>query len=89
MDVGEFGRMNLAQLNFGSYKEYGDLTNRFYNRSLAGGAMLDIGVYALSVMRLFMASQPLRLSRWATPVRPVSTLRAALSAVTPSSSWVL
>ena len=57
-NAGEFGAMNLAQLNFGSYKEYGDLTNRFYNRSLAGGAMLDIGVYALSVMRLFMASQP-------------------------------
>ena len=58
MEAGEFGRMNLAQLNFGSYKEYGDLTNRFYNRNLAGGAMLDIGVYALSVMRLAMASQP-------------------------------
>ena len=57
-DTGEFGRMNLAQLNFGSYKEYGDLTNRFYNMSLAGGAMLDIGVYALSLMRLFMADQP-------------------------------
>ena len=57
-EAGEFGRMNLAQLNFGSYKEYGDLTNRFYNRGLAGGAMLDIGVYALSLMRLFMASQP-------------------------------
>ena len=56
--TGEFGRMNLAQLNFGSYKEYGDLTNRFYNPRLAGGAMLDIGVYALSLMRLFMASQP-------------------------------
>ena len=55
---GEFGAMNLVQLNFGSYKEYGDLTNRFYNRSLAGGAMLDIGVYALSVMRLAMDSQP-------------------------------
>ena len=55
---GEFGRMNLAQLNFGSYKEYGDLTNRFYNINLAGGAMLDIGVYALSLMRLFMESQP-------------------------------
>ena len=50
--------MNLAQLNFGSYKEYGDLTNRFYNINLAGGAMLDIGVYALSLMRLFMESQP-------------------------------
>ncbi|HJB54971.1 MAG TPA: Gfo/Idh/MocA family oxidoreductase [Candidatus Olsenella avistercoris] len=57
-NAGEFGRMNLAQLNFGSYKEYGDLTNRFYNPNLAGGAMLDIGVYALSLMRLFMASQP-------------------------------
>ena len=56
--AGEFGRMNLAQLSFGSYKEYGDLTNRFYNMSLAGGAMLDIGVYALSLMRLFMESQP-------------------------------
>ena len=55
---GEFGRMNLAQLNFGSYKEYGDLTNRFYNINLAGGAMLDIGVYALSLMRLFMERQP-------------------------------
>ena len=55
---GEFGRMNLAQVNFGSYKEYGDLTNRFYNINLAGGAMLDIGVYALSIMRLFMGSQP-------------------------------
>ena len=57
-DAGEFGRMNLAQVNFGSYKEYGDLTNRFYNPRLAGGAMLDIGVYALTIARLFMASQP-------------------------------
>ena len=57
-NAGEFGSFNLAQVSFGSYKEYGDLTNRFYNRSLAGGAMLDIGVYALSIMRLFMASQP-------------------------------
>ncbi len=58
MRSGEFGQMNLAQVNFGSYKEYGDLSNRFYNPRLAGGAMLDIGVYALSIARLFMASQP-------------------------------
>lgn len=57
-DAGEFGPLNLAQVNFGSYKEYGDLTNRFYNPRLAGGAMLDIGVYALSIARLFMASAP-------------------------------
>ena len=55
--AGEFGRMNLAQLNFGSYKPY-DPKTRFYNPNLAGGAMLDIGVYALSLARLFMESQP-------------------------------
>ncbi len=55
--AGEFGRMNLAQVNFGSYKPF-DPKTRFYNRGLAGGAMLDIGVYALSIMRLFMESAP-------------------------------
>lgn len=58
MRAGEFGQLSLAQVNFGSFKEFGDLTNRFYNPRLAGGAMLDIGVYALSILRLFMASQP-------------------------------
>ncbi len=57
-NAGELGPLNLVQLNFGSYKPYGDLTNRFYNPKLAGGAMLDIGVYALSLARLFLASQP-------------------------------
>ncbi|WP_156789826.1 Gfo/Idh/MocA family protein [Coriobacterium glomerans] len=55
---GDFGALTLAQVNFGSFKEYGDLTNRFYNPRLAGGAMLDIGVYAITAARLFMASQP-------------------------------
>lgn len=53
----EFGKMNLAQVNFGSYKEF-DPLNRFYNPNLAGGAMLDIGVYAISIVRLFMVSAP-------------------------------
>jgi predicted dehydrogenase len=44
-------------MNFGSYKEY-DMENRFFNRHLAGGAMLDIGVYALSFVRWFMSSKP-------------------------------
>ena len=54
---GELGRVNLIQLNFGSFKDY-DMKNRFFNRGLAGGAMLDIGVYALSLARLFLASNP-------------------------------
>ena len=51
---GELGKVQMIQLNFGSYKEY-DMNNRFFNRNLAGGAMLDIGVYALSLIRWFFA----------------------------------
>lgn len=55
--AGEFGKVNLLQTNFGSYKDY-DMSNRFFNPDLAGGALLDIGVYALSLTRLFLSSQP-------------------------------
>ena len=57
IDSGDFGRLNLIQMNFGSYKEY-DMNNRFFNRNLAGGALLDIGVYALSCVRWFFDSCP-------------------------------
>lgn len=54
---GALGPLRVIQMNFGSYKEY-DMKNRFFNRNLAGGAMLDIGVYALSFVRWFFSSQP-------------------------------
>lgn len=54
---GRLGELRLIQMNFGSYKDY-DMTNRFFNRGLAGGALLDIGVYALSFVRWFMSSCP-------------------------------
>ena len=57
IDTGDFGRVNLIQENFGSYKEY-DMKNRFFNPELAGGALLDIGVYSLTLARLFLKSQP-------------------------------
>ena len=54
---GELGKMQIMTVNFGSFKEY-NMENRFFNRNLAGGAMLDIGVYALSFIRWFMDSKP-------------------------------
>ena len=51
------GKVQLIQLNFGSYKEY-DMNNRFFNMNLAGGALLDIGVYALSLARSFLSEKP-------------------------------
>lgn len=57
VESGELGKVQMIQANFGSYKEY-NMENRFFNRNLAGGALLDIGVYALSVVRSFMESKP-------------------------------
>ena len=69
MDSGELGRVNMITVNFGSFKEY-DMNNRFFNRNLAGGAMLDIGVYALSLIRWFIRTDP---ERMATDMRPAPT----------------
>lgn len=54
------GPLRMIQMNFGSYKEY-DMANRFFNLNLAGGALLDIGVYALSFARWFMSECPDRV----------------------------
>lgn len=54
---GKIGKPQMITINFGSYKDY-NMKNRFFNKNLAGGAMLDIGVYALSIARSFMDSQP-------------------------------
>ena len=54
---GELGKVQIITINFGSFKEY-DMKNRFFNMDLAGGAMLDIGVYALSIVRSFMDETP-------------------------------
>ena len=56
INSGRLGEFRLAQVNFGSFKEY-DMTNRFFNMDLAGGALLDIGVYALSLVRMFMETK--------------------------------
>ena len=66
---GELGKVQMITVNFGSYKDY-DMTNRFFSRSLAGGALLDIGVYALSIVRSFMAQQPQRIE---SQMRPAPT----------------
>ena len=55
--AGDFGKLNLATLNFGSYKPY-DPENHFFSCNRAGGAMLEIGVYPVTLARLFMVSQP-------------------------------
>lgn len=59
--AGSLGPLKMIQMNFGSYKEY-DMGNRFFSPSLAGGALLDIGVYALSLIRWFLSAPPDRVA---------------------------
>ncbi len=54
---GEIGTVKMVQVNFGSNKEY-DVRNRFFSKELAGGALLDIGGYAVTFARIFMDAQP-------------------------------
>lgn len=56
VDSGKIGKVKMVQVNFGSCKEY-DVNNRFFAKALAGGALLDIGVYAVSFARYFMTAK--------------------------------
>ena len=57
VQTGKLGTLKMVNVSFGSCKEY-DVTNRFFSPDLAGGALLDIGTYALSFARFFLSAQP-------------------------------
>lgn len=61
IDAKEFGELKLASAYFGSLKE-ADSQNRFFNPELGGGALLDIGVYALSFVQYFLDAEPNELN---------------------------
>ena len=54
---GAIGNTKMVQVNFGSNKGY-DSTQRFFALEAAGGALLDIGVYATSFARTFLSEIP-------------------------------
>lgn len=55
--AGKLGQIKMIQVNFGSLKDY-DPNNRFFNKDLAGGALLDIGGYATAFARTFLDEYP-------------------------------
>lgn len=57
LQSGKLGKLKMINVTFGSCKEY-DVNNRFFSPELAGGALLDIGTYALSFTRFFLSKQP-------------------------------
>ncbi|HAT4263456.1 TPA: Gfo/Idh/MocA family oxidoreductase [Clostridium perfringens] len=75
----DLGKVNMVQVSFGSFKEY-DENNRFFNLDLAGGALLDIGTYALSFARYFLSSMPEEI---------LSTVKKAKTGVDEKSGIIL
>lgn len=61
IDSGEFGDLKLATAYFGSLKDE-DPKQRFFNPELGGGALLDIGVYALSFVQFFLDADPVEIN---------------------------
>lgn len=66
IQYGQLGTLKMIQAPFGSCKEAAP-GNRFFNPDLAGGALLDIGTYALSLVRFFLTSRPHRIKTLARP----------------------
>ncbi|MDK0871108.1 Gfo/Idh/MocA family oxidoreductase [Clostridium perfringens] len=75
----DLGKVNMVKVSFGSFKEY-DENNRFFNLDLAGGALLDIGTYALSFARYFLSSMPEEI---------LSTVKKAKTGVDEESGIIL
>jgi len=61
VDAGRIGRIIRIQSDFGYPMKY-DPLSRIYNTELAGGCLLDMGVYPVAFTALFSESDPLNLS---------------------------
>lgn len=53
----QLGPLKMVNVTFGSKKEF-DPDLYFFNKELAGGALFDIGTYALSFARTFLSTKP-------------------------------
>lgn len=54
---GSYGKIHFVTVTFGSCKPY-DIRNRFFNPENGGGALFDIGCYAIGFANYFMSSYP-------------------------------
>ncbi len=57
MESGKLGRLKMIQVSYGIQKSF-DPKSRFYSLDLGGGALMDIGLYAVSFLCLYLDGTP-------------------------------
>jgi predicted dehydrogenase len=77
LDAGEFGAIRSLQADFGIELAY-DPKHRLFNPDLAGGALLDLGIYPLS-LAFWLLGQPETTSSWAELAPTGVDQRAAIT----------
>ncbi len=61
IDQGTLGKVNSIQASFGISAQR-DMSNRLFNPELAGGALLDLGIYPLTFSYLITKQRPQRIA---------------------------
>jgi predicted dehydrogenase len=77
LDSGEFGEIVSLQANFGIEKPF-DPESRLYSPDLAGGALLDLGVYPISLAS-WLLGRPQAMSSWVEMASTGVDLRNAIT----------
>ena len=94
VDRGVFGPLILIEVDFGfgrfSEKKVTDTENRLYAPHLAGGSLLDVGVYCVSYATWMKGEKPCQMKALSTPVETgVDGMTACLFQYSDGSMAVL
>jgi predicted dehydrogenase len=65
MDEGKIGKLKVIQADFAFAMEK-NLEGRLYNPMLAGGSLLDLGIYPIALAYYFTNKEPLKITATAT-----------------------
>lgn len=77
LDAGEFGAIRSLQADFGIERAY-DPQHRLFNPDLAGGALLDLGIYPLA-LAFWLFGKPSSTTSWAQLADTGVDRRAAMT----------
>jgi dihydrodiol dehydrogenase / D-xylose 1-dehydrogenase (NADP) len=102
--AGAIGRLRMVQANFGFATDQEE-TGRLLNPELAGGSLLDVGIYPIALASLFFQGPPKRIqSDWQRAETGVdaqaamlfgyedgglATLTSAVITETPYDAWIM